>query len=53
MREKWVENVFKEIPAKSFPNLRLDLDIQFMKLVSCPKFQSKGCSARHNTIVHN
>lgn len=32
-REEGVENLFKEIMAKNFPNLTRDLDIQFMKLI--------------------
>ena len=36
-REKGAGNTSKEIMAKNFPNLRRDLDIQFMKLIGHPK----------------
>lgn len=46
-REKAVENVFKEIMAKNFPNLGRNLDIQLVKLIGHPKISIQNDSSGH------
>ena len=39
-KEKWVQNIFEEIMAESFPNLKKKTDIQAQESCVCTQFLS-------------